>query len=90
MRKLTFTTKFKKDLNRLKKQGKDPEKLFVFVQLLLDEGTIPPQYKDHGLVGEWKHCRECHVDPDWLLIYSITPEEIIAHRTGSHAELFGK
>ena len=89
-RELTFTTKFKRDLNRLKKQGKDPEKLFVFVQLLLDERKISPNYRDHGLVGEWKQCRECHIEPDWLLIYSITPEEIIAHRTGSHTELFGK
>ena len=64
--------------------------MFAFVQLLLDERKISSQYKDHGLVGEWKQCGKCHIEPDWLLIYSITPEEIIVHRTGSHAELFGK
>ena len=88
-RELTFTSKVKKDLSRMRKQGKDHEKLFAFVQLLLDEQKIPDKYKNHGLIGEWKGCRECHLEPDWLFIYSISNDEIIAHRTGSHAELFG-
>ena len=91
-RELTFTTKFKRDLNRLKKQGKDPEKIFVFVQLLLDERKISPNYRDHGLVGEWKQCRECHIEPDWLLIYEIQNNVLVLmlYRLGTHSELFKK
>ena len=87
-RELTFTTKFKRVLYRLKKQGKDPEKIFVFVQLLLDERKISPNCREQGWVGEWKQCRECHIEPDWLLIYKIAGETVRFERTGRHTDLF--
>jgi mRNA interferase YafQ len=57
--------------------------------LLLVEGTpLPPRYKDHPLVGNWKDCRDCHIDPDWLLIYRVDGNAVYLVRTGTHSDLF--
>lgn len=85
-----FTTKFKKDLKLIKKQGKDLNKLYAVVEkIALGEG-LDKKYKDHLLSGNYEGFRECHIEPDWLLIYQIDNEEIILllSRTGSHSDLF--
>ena len=90
MFKFTRTSKFKKDYKRCKKQDKDLEK-FKEIHLLLVAGEIlPEKNKDHYLTGNWSGFRECHIEPDWLLIYSIDEDnQIIEYvRMGSHSELF--
>ena len=85
-----YTTQFKKDYKRIKRQNKNPEKLENVIKLLLSGRELEPQYKDHPLIGNWKGHRDCHVEPDWLLIYRITADDLYLERTGSHAELFRK
>ena len=77
-----FTGQFKKDLKRAKKQGKDTDELFAVVDKLSNG--------DHGLSGNYKGCRECHIQPDWLLIYEINDGILVLmlYRVGSHSELF--
>lgn len=85
-----YTTQFKKDYKRIKRQNKKTEKLENVIKLLLSGRELEPQYKDHPLIGKWKGHRDCHVEPDWLLIYRITADDLYLERTGSHAELFRK
>lgn len=82
------TTQFKKDLWKQVKRGKDPEKVLEIVRILLDGKELPEKYKDHALRGRWLNRRDCHVEPDWILIYRITPEELRLERTGTHSDLF--
>lgn len=82
-----FTTRFNKDLKRVRKRGKDPEKLKTVINLLVAEDPLPTHYRDHILVGNYVGRRECHIESDWLLIYKLTETEIIFERTGSHADL---
>ena len=89
MRSIRRDTQFKRDVKRIKKQGKDTEKLKNIIQALLNSEKLPPKNKDHPLKGTLKDCRECHIEPDWLLIYRIEGSELCLVRTGSHAELFG-
>lgn len=86
---ITRTTKFKKDFKTAQKQGKDITKLETVLKLLVSEQTLPFQYKDHLLIN-FESYRECHITPDWLLIYKIVDEELILARLGSHSELFNK
>ena len=72
------------------KQGKDGQKLKTVVDISFDGVPLPIRNRDHLLFGEWRGCKECHIEPDWLLIYETNEEELFLHRTGSHAELFGK
>lgn len=58
------------------------------VELLAETGTLPPAYYPHRLRGEWKGVWECHIEPDWLLIYDVTDKEVLLIRTGTHADLF--
>ncbi len=85
-----FTTQFKKDIKLAKKQGKDTDKIFEVVEKLANDEVLDAKYKDHCLTGDYKDCRECHVEPDWLLIYKKYESELILMliRTGSHSELF--
>ena len=88
MKKLLTTNQFKKDVKRLKKQGKDFEKLKSVIDAL-SEGTVLDEfYRDHKLTGNYQDARECHIEPDWLLIYETYEEIIKLRRSGSHAELF--
>jgi mRNA interferase YafQ len=88
MRSIRRDTQFKRDVKRLKKQYKDFEKLKAIIQLLVEGQKLPPKTKDHRLKGTLKDCRECHIEPDWLLIYRIEGSELCLVRTGSHADLF--
>lgn len=87
-----FTTQFKKDLKLAKKQNKDLDKLFSVIEVLARGETLPPQYRDHDLSGNYKGTRECHVEPDWLLIYEIQDNVLVLmlYRIGTHSELFKK
>jgi mRNA interferase YafQ len=86
--RITQTSQFKKDFRKQIKRGKDPQKLFAFVELLVSEQPIPSRYRDHVLLGNWSGRRDCHLEPDWLLIYQLTEVEVILERTGSHSDLF--
>lgn len=85
---LHYTTQFKKDYKRLKKQNKDLSKLRTVVEKLASGKLLEPIYRDHPLSGNWKNHRDCHIEPDWILIYRITAEDLYLERTGSHSELF--
>lgn len=85
-----FTNQFKKDLKLAKKQGKNIEKLLAVVERLANGEPLDEKYRDHDLSGNYKGCRECHVEPDWLLIYEIDNGILVLmlYRVGSHSELF--
>lgn len=87
---LVFTSRMKRDLKLIKKRGKDISKLETVLEILLSGENLPDKYKDHQLKGEMKEFRECHVEPDWLLIYRKEDTELIlyATATGTHADLF--
>lgn len=89
MRSIRSDTQFKKDVKKIKKRGKNIEKLKNVIQVLVDSEKLPPENKDHPLKGTLKDCRECHVGPDWLLIYRIEGSELCLVRTGTHTDLFG-
>lgn len=88
--KFKATSKFKKDYKKIKKRGYKIEKLEMVISTLLDGKELDSMYKDHELIGDYKGFRECHVESDWLLIYTINKEELVlvALRTGSHSDLF--
>ena len=82
------TSQFKKDLKRARKQGHDQELLRRVLKQLAEMQPLPESFRDHKLKGAWRDFRECHLEPDWLLIYTITDFELRPTRLGSHAELF--
>jgi mRNA interferase YafQ len=83
-----FENTFKKDIKRLQKRGKNIEKLKVVIDKLLTNQLLENKYKDHALIGNWKGYKDCHIEPDWLLIYKITEDYLYLVRTGSHSDLF--
>ena len=85
---LLTTTAFEKDLRRVRKQGKDLDKLEDVVDLLQTQQPLPPRCRPHPLRGNWLGHWDCHVEPDWLLLYKLTETQSTLVRTGSHAELF--
>lgn len=87
-----FSTRFKKDYKRIKRQKKDVELLLDVVDILAAEEPLAEKYQDHALTGEYTGHRECHILPDWLLIYRIDGTDLILTltRTGSHSDLFNK
>jgi len=85
---LATTNRFEKNFKKMLKRGKDKDKLLIVIELLLEQQPLPAKYKDHLLIGNWQGFRECHIEPDWLLIYQITSEELILTDTGTHADLF--
>lgn len=89
---IQFTNQFKKDLKLAKKQGKDLDKLFEVINILANEEKLDTKFKDHDLSGSYKGTRECHIEPDWLLIYEIDNNALILmlYRLGTHSELFKK
>ncbi len=86
--RVTQTSQFKKDAKRQRKRGRDLGKIKRVVDLLLAGKPLPDRLADHVLMGNWGGWRDCHLEPDWLLIYKKTEEEIILGRTGSHSDLF--
>ena len=88
MKKLSQTKQFAKDVKRMKRQGKDLEKLKAAVTMLAQGNTLAPQHRDHPLIGPWKGSRDCHLEPNWVLIYSIDAHSLRLERTGTHSDLF--
>ena len=84
------TSLFKKDLKKAQKRGYNMELLAEVIRILANGENLPEKNKDHALSGEYSGCRECHILPDWLLIYEIANEELILYltRTGTHSDLF--
>ena len=84
------TTRFGKDLKRIQKRGYDISCLTAVIKLLAAGETLPEVYRDHSLSGNYADCRECHITPDWLLIYEIDGQDLILYltRTGTHSDLF--
>ena len=85
---ITQTTQFKKDIKRQKKRGNNLQKLKDVIDILIRSEPLPPKNRDHALTGNWVGWRDCHLEPDWLLIYKVAPEELLLGRTGSHSDLF--
>ena len=83
------STRFRQDAKRLRRQGADLGLLETIVNTLVNQTPLAERHRDHSLVGNWKGYRECHIQPDWLLIYRIEAGELQLVRTGSHTELFG-
>lgn len=92
MYKIVYTNRMKKDAKLMKKRGKDMGKLVTVLSLIAAGNPLPMQYQDHALSGNLKDFRECHIEPDWLLMYQIYQDTLIlsATATGSHADLFEK
>jgi mRNA interferase YafQ len=87
---LNFGTQFKRDFKLIKKRGYDIAKIEAVFELLANDETFPMQYKKHKLRGKYLDCEECHIQPDWLLIWKTKREtnEIDLVRTGTHSDLF--
>lgn len=92
MLELATTGQFRKDYKRIKKRGYDTKLLEEVIDLLLKELPLPRQYRDHELKGKYSGFRECHILPDWLLVYAKDREKLVltASRTGTHADLFSE
>ncbi len=84
------TTRFQKDLKRVQKRGYDISLLTDIIKKLANGETLPEKNKDHALSGDYIGCRECHITPDWLLVYEIDNGELLLYltRTGTHSDLF--
>ena len=88
MKKLFQSNQFLRDIKRLRKRGKDISKLQTVVNKLANNEALHPKQRDHSLAGEWKRCRDCLIEPDWILIYYTDTNTLRLERTGSHSDLF--
>lgn len=89
MHQIIQTNQFKRDYKKVAASNRyAPEDFLTVVELLAQDKPLPPKFRDHALAGEWKGCRECHIKPDWLLIYQKQGKNLVLIRTGSHSELF--
>jgi len=88
MRTPNYTRQFERDLRLAQRRGKDIENLKQVVAALINEESLAERYNDHPLKGNYRDRRECHLEPDWLLIYKLQGDEIIFERTGKHSDLF--
>ena len=89
MKKIIRTNRFEKDVKKMKKRGKSFANFKEIIITLAKGLPLAPEYKDHKLSGNYMGTRECHIEPDWLLIYEAGEEELILVRTGTHSDLFG-
>jgi mRNA interferase YafQ len=90
MRALVESTAFRKDLKRAHRRDRDLRKLEAIIKKLQAGETLPPSNRAHPLKGDWKGYWDCHIEPDWLLIYKLTHEELRLARTGTHSDLFAR
>ncbi|MGP1406400.1 type II toxin-antitoxin system YafQ family toxin [Filifactor alocis] len=88
--KIKPTAKFQKDLKLMQKRGYDLTLIKTVIDIISSGQVLPAKYKDHSLKGTYLNCRECHITPDWLLIYEVSNNELILYltRTGTHSDLF--
>ena len=85
---IIWTSKFKRDYKKITKQKKDIELLRKVLNILAAGDQLPQNYLNHPLMGQYNGYQECHIPPDWLLIYQYTEDTLVVYRTGSHSELF--
>jgi mRNA interferase YafQ len=83
-----WSGRFKRDVRRAQKRGKDMDKLKAALSLLIEQAPLPANYNDHPLRGDWRGFRDLHIEPDWLLLYRVDGDELQLARTGTHADLF--
>jgi mRNA interferase YafQ len=83
-----YTRQFEKDIKRMQKRGKNPEKLKSIMRSLVEEEPLDALHRDHKLIGSWQGRRECHIESDWLLVYKLEEKRIIFERSGTHSDLF--
>ena len=83
-----FKSQFKKDLHKQIRRNKDITKLISVICMLVCEMPLPRQYENHPLKGSYAGCMECHIEPDWLLVYQTDDANMIFVRTGTHSHLF--
>ena len=90
MRTVSRTSQFKKDVKRADRRGESLSKLRAVMDLLIEGEPLPPEYKDHPLRGNFAGSRDCHIEPDWVLIYTLTEKNshVCFERTGTHSDLF--
>ncbi len=88
MLRLAPSGRFKRDIRRAVKRGKDIGKLTVILDMLVAQMPLPPSCNDHPLRGDWKGWRDLHIEPDWLLIYRIAGDRLELAATGTHSDLF--
>lgn len=88
MREIFQTSRFKKDLKLAKKRGKDLDKLKHVIGLIVEGQPLEAHHRDHSLAGDWSGSRDCHIEPDWVLIYRVDDRSLYLERTGSHSDLF--
>ena len=85
-----FTSRFKKDYKLAMKRNLDISLIDAIISDLINEIPLAEKHKDHALTGNYAGCRECHIKPDWLLIYQVGNGIIVFERTGTHSDLFGR
>ncbi|HZX50309.1 MAG TPA: type II toxin-antitoxin system YafQ family toxin [Candidatus Paceibacterota bacterium] len=88
MRRIVQHKRFRKDIKRMTRRGKNEQKLYEAVDMLVRLGYLPTKLRPHRLVARWGGFWECHIEPDWLLIYDVSDVEVLLVRTGTHADLF--
>ncbi len=86
--RLIYSSQFKKDFKKVQNQGKNTTQLEIVIEKLLNNESLEPKYRNHKLAGKWKNFNDCHIEPDWVLIYKRTKEALFLERTGTHSELF--
>ncbi len=88
MKAIFQTSQFKKDFKRIKKRGNDLNKLKEVVSATANSEALQERHRDHAISGNWSGSRDCHIEPDWILIYRVDGEFLFLERTGSHSDLF--
>jgi mRNA interferase YafQ len=88
MRTIRYSGQFKKDARLMGRRGLEMNKLRAVIERLVNEEELEARYKDHPLQGKYAGGRDCHISPDWILIYAIVGDELRLIRTGAHADLF--
>jgi mRNA interferase YafQ len=88
MKAIFQTSQFKKDFKWIKKRGKDLSKLKEVVSAIANSEVLEERQRDHALSGNWTGSRDCHIEPDWILIYRVDGDYLFLERTGSHSDLF--
>lgn len=91
MLEVFYSNQFKKDYKKAVKRHNDVEELFKVIELLKNQQPLPPEKRDHALTGDYSGYRECHVHPDFLLVYKVVDSQLqlYLYRTGTHSDLFG-
>ena len=88
MKAVQRTSQFKQDVKRMERRNKDFAVVKSIIRNLVAGQPLDPKYRDHALLGQYAGTRECHIEPDWLLVYELTQHEVVLIRTGTHTDLF--